>query len=75
MYIMCVILCLFSALSRSVAALQLSIIIIIMKVHGCMVYTERAKTVAVSRGTSHVTTEQRCKKKKPVDIQQQQQQQ
>ena len=25
-------------------------------VHGCMVYTERAETAAVSRGTSHVTT-------------------
>ena len=30
MYIMCVILCLFSALSRSVGALQISIIIIII---------------------------------------------
>ena len=29
--------------------------------HGCMVYTERAATAAVSHGTSHVTTEQRCK--------------
>ena len=24
-------------------------------VHGCMVYTERAETAAVSRGTSHVS--------------------
>ena len=29
-------------------------------VHGCMVYTERAETAAVSRGTSHVTTKQHC---------------
>ena len=29
--------------------------------HGCMVYTEHAKTATVSRGTSHVTTKQRCK--------------
>ena len=30
-------------------------------VHGCMVYTERAEMAAVSSGTSHVTTKQRCK--------------
>ena len=29
--------------------------------HGCMVYTKRTETSAVSRGTRHVTTEQRCK--------------
>ena len=29
-------------------------------VHGCMVYTGRAETAAVSRVTSHVTTKQRC---------------
>ena len=27
----------------------------------CKVYTERAETAAVPRGTSHVTTKQRCK--------------
>ena len=26
-------------------------------VHGCMVYTKRAEMAAVSRGTSHVTTQ------------------
>ena len=34
-----------------------------------MVYTERAETAAVSRGTSHVTTKQRCKYTTWVDIQ------
>ena len=34
-----------------------------------MVYTERAKTRAVSRGTSHVTTKQRCEYTTSVDIQ------
>ena len=29
-------------------------------VHGCTLNTERAETAAVSRGTSHVTTKQRC---------------
>ena len=29
-------------------------------VHGCMVYTDRAETAAVSRVTSYVTTKQRC---------------
>ena len=29
-------------------------------VHGYMMYTERAEAAAVSRGTSHVTNEQRC---------------
>ena len=29
-------------------------------VHVCMAYTERAETVAVSPGTSHVTSKQRC---------------
>ena len=37
-------------------------------VHGCMVYTERAETAAVSRGTSHVTTKQRCKYITSMDI-------
>ena len=37
-------------------------------VHGCMVYTERAKTAAVSRGTSYVTTQKRCKYITSVDI-------
>ena len=37
-------------------------------VHGCMVYTERAETAAVSRGASHVTTKQRCKYTASVDI-------
>ena len=35
-------------------------------VHGCMVYTERAETAAVSRGTSKC---QRCKHTTSVDIQ------
>ena len=30
-------------------------------VHGCIVYTERAEKVAVSRGASYVSTKQRCK--------------
>ena len=30
-------------------------------VHGCMVYTVRAESAAVSRGSSRVTTKQRCK--------------
>ena len=30
-------------------------------VHGYIVYTERAEAAPVSRGTSHVTTKQRCK--------------
>ena len=34
-----------------------------------MLYTERAETVAVSRGTSHVTTKQRCKYTTWADIQ------
>ena len=29
--------------------------------YGCKVYTERAVMAAVSRGTSYVTTKQRCK--------------
>ena len=37
-------------------------------VHGCMVYTERAEAAAVSRGTSHVTTKQRCKYTTSVEI-------
>ena len=36
---------------------------------GCMVYTERAETAAVSRGTSQVTDKQRCKYTTSVDIQ------
>ena len=38
-------------------------------VHGCIVYTERAETAAVSHGTSHVATQQRCKYTTWVDIQ------
>ena len=38
-------------------------------VHSGMVYTERAETAAVARGTSHVTTKQRCKHTTSVDIQ------
>ena len=34
-----------------------------------MVYTERAETAAVSRGTSHITTKQRCAYTTYVDIQ------
>ena len=37
--------------------------------HCSMVYTERAETAAVSRGTSHVTTKQHCKYTNSVDIQ------
>ena len=37
--------------------------------HDCTVYTERAETAAVSRGTSHVTTEQHCRYTTSVDIQ------
>ena len=37
-------------------------------VHGCMVYTERAETAAVSRGTSHVTIKQRCKYTTSADV-------
>ena len=36
-------------------------------VHECMVSTERAEMAAVSRGTSHVTTKQRCKFTTSVD--------
>ena len=36
--------------------------------HGCMVYTEHAETVAVSCGTSHVTTKQCCEYTTLVDI-------
>ena len=38
-------------------------------VHGCMVYTESAETAAVSRGTGHVTTKQRCKYTTSMDTQ------
>ena len=37
-------------------------------VHGCMVYTERAETATVSRGTSHVKTKQRSKYTSSVAI-------
>ena len=37
--------------------------------HGCTVYTERAQTASVSRGTSHITTKQLCKYTASVDIQ------
>ena len=37
-------------------------------VHGWMVYTEHAETAAVSRGTIHVTTKQRCKYTTSVNI-------
>ena len=37
-------------------------------VHVYMVYTERAETASVSRGTSHITTKQRCKYTTSVDI-------
>jgi len=30
-------------------------------VHDCVVYKEHAKVAAVSHGTSHVTTKERCK--------------
>ena len=39
MYIMCVILCLFSALSRRVGALQISIIINMIIIHVCICFT------------------------------------
>ena len=39
------------------------------RVHGCMVYTERTKTAAVSPGISHVTTKEHCKYTTSVDIQ------
>jgi len=42
---------------------------VIDMVHGCVVYTERTETAAVSRDTSHVTTKQRCKCTTSVDIQ------
>ena len=38
-------------------------------VHGYIVYTKRAETAAVSRGTSHVTIKQRCECTTWVDIQ------
>ena len=38
-------------------------------VHGCIARTERAETAAVSRGTSHVTTKQRCQYTTSVEIQ------
>ena len=34
-----------------------------------MVYKERVETAAVSRGTKHVTSKQRCKYRAPVHIQ------
>ena len=37
--------------------------------NGRLVYTERAQTAAVSRGTSHVTTQQRCEYTTSVNIQ------
>ena len=36
--------------------------------HSCIVYTERAEMPAVSRGTGHVTTKQRCKCTTLADI-------
>ena len=36
--------------------------------HGYMVYTERAETAAVSRGTSHLTTKKSCKYTTSVDL-------
>ena len=38
-------------------------------VHGCMAYTERAQTAAVSYDTSHVATKQCCYYTISVDIQ------
>ena len=35
----------------------------------CMVYAEHAKTAAVSRGISHVTTKQRCNYTTSMDTQ------
>ena len=40
------------------------IIIIIILMHDCMVYTDHAEMATVSRGTSHATTKERCNKKK-----------
>jgi len=37
-------------------------------VHGCMMYTERAETAAVLRGTSRVTAKQHCQYTTWVDI-------
>ena len=37
-------------------------------VHGCMVYTERAETAAVSRGTSHVSAVRKRKKRKEKKV-------
>ena len=37
--------------------------------HGCMEYTECTKTAIVSRGTSHITTKERCKYTTLVNIQ------
>ena len=48
------------------------VLLMIMKnsdiVQGCIVYTARAETAAVSRGTSHVTTKHSCKYTTSVDI-------
>ena len=38
-------------------------------VHGCMVYTVRTGMAAVSHGTSHATTKQRCMYTTSLDIQ------
>ena len=38
-------------------------------VHGCTLYAERSEMAVVSRGTSHVTSKQRCKYITSVDIQ------
>ena len=38
-------------------------------VHGCIVYTERAETAAVPRGTNHVTTKHRGKYTISVEFQ------
>ena len=40
------------------------IIIIIILMHDCMVYTDHAEMATVSRGTSHATTKERCNKNK-----------
>ena len=37
--------------------------------HGCIVYTERAETAAVPRGTNHVTTKHRGKYTTSVEMQ------
>ena len=42
---------------------------VIIMTHGCMMYTERATVAAVSNGTSHVRTKQRCSRTTWVDIQ------